>query len=337
MFSGNNVVPWHKCGTIVKGLLTAAEAIQAAHLDWQVEFKPVFGCGADGKFTEIDGYQRTYRADTGQTLGIMGGRYSIIQNSEAFKFNDVLVGQGKASYETAGALDNGRVVWLLSKYDGNLKIGRDNHEQWLLLVNTHDGKHCLSLQWVTVRVVCQNTLSIALATAKNKISIRHTSTWKEQENEARRVLGLTEDYFGALRRELAVLEEKPMAPQCMTEFSKLLFKADDEQAVSTRTANMRGTLNRLFGKGAGNRGETRADAFNAVTDYVDHESSYKGDSGRMGMALLGSGQALKQKAYDYLTADDLMAGLLAKGVAATDARVGAGTFADLLNIGSQVI
>jgi phage/plasmid-like protein (TIGR03299 family) len=305
MVSGMGITPWHKQGTVIPGLMTATEAMALAHLNWQVAFAQVF---VGGK--EVPGYQATVRADTGDTLGIMRDRYNIIQNAEAFSFFDNIVGKGKATYETAGSLRGGKIVWLMAKYNGDVSINQEAHKEYCLLVTGHDGRYSLMLQWVSVRVVCANTLSLALNGASNQIKIRHTANWQDKETEAKRVLGLTEDYFTALRRNMAGLNEKLLTVQQMSDFTDALIPCGGVKP-STRTANIRAEINRLFGSGAGNHGASRWDALQAVSDYADHSLPIRGEnSTRMESSMLGTAQALKQKAWDYLTSEDLMAQLL---------------------------
>jgi phage/plasmid-like protein (TIGR03299 family) len=338
MFSGNNVVPWHKLGNVVAGLLKAADAIVAAHLDWHVAGMKVNVNGQELKFPTADDstdcYQGICRTDTGACLGIVKGRYTTIQNKDCFDFLDTLVSGGNIQYETAGALRGGRVVWMLAKYDGEIEINGDKHQQWLLCVNSHDGSTPLMIQWVTVRVVCANTLSIALKSAKNQCRIRHLKNWEDKANEAQRILGLTKEYFAEARKALAGLNQQPMTAEDMQAFTRLMFPAKDEKDVPTKTSNMRFGVERLFNRPeVGTNGASRWDALNAVTDYADHYSSLRGpNSTRLESSLLGTAGDLKQRAFEYLTNDDLMAQLLAKSYTpAGTSAVGSQDFARLLN------
>lgn len=313
MFSGNQVVPWHKLGQVVAGLLTAKEAIEAAHLGWQVDLEPIYTKN-DG-FHEIPSYFGVVRQDTHQAVGVVKTRYTPIQNTEAFDFIDSLVADGQMKYETAGALRGGSLIWIMAKYNGSIKINGDEHKQWCLLVTSHDGSKPLSLQWVTERVVCANTLSIALRGATNRIAIRHAKEWEGKRDEAKRVLGLTEDYFTALQRGLGGLNEQPMTQDDMQAFTRLLFPCDkkDEKDIPTRTSNMRWGVERLFNRApCGTNGASRWDALNAVTDYADHYATLRGEqSTRLESSLMGSASQLKQRAYDLLTAEDFTARLIA--------------------------
>lgn len=345
MFSGSNTLPWHKLGTVVAGLLTAQEALSAAHLNWLVKGYPVTVNGKELDFPspvinfsrrEVSPTENTWqgicREDTGDCLGIMRGRYAPIQNAEAFDFFDRLVGDKKAVYDTAGALRGGRQVWLVAKVDGTIKVGRDDHEQYALMVTSHDGSYSLMCCFVMVRVVCANTLSIALDGAKNMVKIRHTKSWADKEAEARRVLGIGEKYFATVQEALGALGSHLLTPDQMADFSRVLVPCENEKDVPTRTANIRAELNRLFERGAGNQGATRFDAFQAVTDYADHVQTLRGaNSTRIESAILGSGAQLKQKAFEYLTSEELMSALLNRPHAVAQAAASAsGELARLL-------
>lgn len=316
MFSGNGKLPWHGLGTVVSGLLTAQQAIEAAHLAWEVVGMPVTVNGIHLPFpgdaeSNNDTYQGICRIDSGACLGLVKGRYEIIQNRQAFEFFDAIVGQGRATYETAGALRGGKQVWILAKYNGEVTIGPDKTRMWCLLVTSHDGSQALSCQWVSERVVCANTLSVALSGKKQCIKIRHTVNWADKEQEAKRVLGLTDDYFEDLRVQLAKLQDHSMDRTQMDDFVRLLYPAKDERTIPTITRNTRSDIAELFQKGAGNKGETRWDALNAVSDWADHGSTLRGEnSTRLESSMSGAAAQLKQKAFELLSAEDFVKQLI---------------------------
>lgn len=312
MFSGNNIVPWHKLGQVVSGLLTSKEAIEAAHLGWSVVAKPVSVAGVDLPFPDeesSDGYQAICRGDNGAVLGVMRGRYEIIQNSQAFEFFDTVTQTNEAVYETAGALRGGKIVWIMATLPGSLFLNGDEHKKMVLLSTSHDGSSALRMKLVTVRVVCNNTLSIALKGQGAEIKIRHTAGYKDKATEARRCLGIADKYFEELQQAVAGMNDKLMSPAEMSELAAALYPSADGK-TSPRTKTLRAEVTRLFSTGAGNNGATRWDALQAVTDYVDHFATERGDSTRFESGTLGAGARLKQKAFDMLTNEDIMADLL---------------------------
>jgi phage/plasmid-like protein (TIGR03299 family) len=283
MFSGSNITPWHKLGTVVTGLLSAKEALQAAHLDWEVEEAPVYvnrvGAMMDGQeYDRIPDHKALVRSDNHKALSVMRSSYQPIQNVEAFDFFDAIVGEGQAIYDTAGALKDGRKVWIMAKLPGHLFIDGDEDalERNVLLVNSHDGSTALRMQQVGTRVVCQNTLSIALSSAKNCISIFHCGDYKSRISESQRALRLANAYFDDLAGLMREMAKSKFGSSDMRSFTTELFPiASGEKAPSKEKA--RAEVFSLFREGTGCRGETRYDALNAVTEFVDHRREYKRD------------------------------------------------------------
>lgn len=326
---GSGKAPWHGLGAVVKGLLTSKDALERAHLDWRVIEQRVNVNGVSLPETE---YKAICRSDNLNCLGIVKGRYEPIQNSEAFDFFDSICGQGEAVYDTAGALRGGKQVWLLAKVDGSQTICGDEHRTYALLLTSHDGSFATQINWVTERVVCANTLSIAMRGAQNVLKIRHTANWKDKAEQAVRVLKAGQSYFANVQEALEGLGKHLLTPDQMVEFSKVLVPAKDENEIPKRTQNIRDELNRLFETGAGNKGQSRYDALQAVTDYADHFQTIRGtNSTRLESGLLGSGAELKQRAFDMLTSEDLMQSLMSKSYKPNESATSFGTdFARLI-------
>ncbi len=199
MFSGRGEVPWHGIGTVLEGVLTSDEAIKAAHLDWTVDQTPLYA--GENRANAVPGYAANVRSDTKEVLGIVSERYCVAQNKDVFAFADALIGNGRVpcTYETAGSLFNGRRVFMLVNMPKGRIVG-DEYQPYLCLSNAHDGSACLQIFLTGIRVVCNNTLSAALHTAKRKISIRHLSLMEQRKDEAIRTMGAASKYFHDLER-----------------------------------------------------------------------------------------------------------------------------------------
>ena len=161
-----NEVPWHGLGTRLDQPATAQEGIAAAHLDWKVVKLPLFAGSKRIPVTDRFAVVRR-RGDliqrTDPVLGVVSHEYTPLQNHQAFQFFDPIVGQNAAIYHTAGALGNGQRVWILAQLPGYIRVaGDDITEKYLLLSNSHDGKSSVTIKFTPVRVVCQNTLTLAL-------------------------------------------------------------------------------------------------------------------------------------------------------------------------------
>lgn len=207
IFSGNGQVPWHGIGTVLDGVLSSSEAMKAAKLDWTVEQVPVY---SENNWAEpIHGFFANIRSDTREVLGIVSERYHLAQNKDVFAFADNLIGNGnvKCTYETAGSLFNGRKVFMLVNMPQG-RIVEDEYQPYVCLSNAHDGSACLQVFLTGIRVVCNNTLSVALRTAKRKLSIRHVSSMEQRKAEAFRTMGAASKYFHDLEAFASMLAGK---------------------------------------------------------------------------------------------------------------------------------
>lgn len=185
-------VPWHGLGTRVDEAPTSADALRLARLDWTVEQKNIQLCGG----AKIQNYKANVRSSDGQVLGIVSDRYKIVQNKDAFEFTDSIIG-GDVRYETAGSLNGGRKVWLLAKLP-ETEIAGDKTEPYMVFSNTHDGSGAIRVAMTPIRVVCNNTLNLALDSAKRAWSVRHTGDLNSKMHEARVCLKMANAYMGAL-------------------------------------------------------------------------------------------------------------------------------------------
>lgn len=297
--------PWHGIGTELKNPATAVEAIRAAKLDYAVEKEPIFL--SSGK--QIANNFATVRKDNSVPLGVVGKRYQIIQNAEAFNFFDSVVGDGQAIYHTAGALGKGERIWILAKLPKDLVIAKDDEiEKFLILTNNHNGLSCLQMYFSPIRVVCQNTLNASIKDAKDGISIRHTGDIKDKVDEARKVLNISFNYYKEFEKICKSMVDVQMDSKKATlYFSDVIgIGKKDQEEVSTRSKNTLEKLVTLWdeGKGAKNPAvrHTLYTAYNAVAEYTDHERTVKNlkknPTSRLNSIWFGSGAVLKQKAFD---------------------------------------
>jgi phage/plasmid-like protein (TIGR03299 family) len=210
MFSAGNVVPWHGLGKMVADAQSAAEAIRLAQQDWLVEQFPVFARLPDGSSLATDRVANV-RSDTHAVLGVVGKGYHPLQYHEAYAFMDDVVGAGLAKYETAGCLQGGKRVWLLCRLPRELKAGpSDTILPYGLLCNGHDGSLAVHVQPTSVRVVCQNTLSLALSSSTaQKLRIKHTESLRGRVDEARAAFGLVNQAMDGFQTEIDALAGGP--------------------------------------------------------------------------------------------------------------------------------
>ena len=181
-------VPWHGLGTPVESAMTSAEALKIAGLDWKVEARPVFTDNG----IKIPGYVANTRDSDNSVLGIVSDKYRIVQNVDAFAFTDSLIGDD-CRYETAGSLRNGKSTFMLARLPQKKILG-DDFDNYICFTNTHDGTGAVKVCSTNVRVVCNNTLNLALNTAKRSWTCKHMGRIEDKLQEAQRALQLAEEY-----------------------------------------------------------------------------------------------------------------------------------------------
>ncbi len=214
--------PWHGLGTKVLEAPASKDALQLAGLDWRVLQEPIYTATKE----LVDGYKANVRDSDRKVLGVVTDRYRVIQNDEAFAFTDELLGAG-VKYETAGSLQGGRKVWLLAHMPHEYIISGERISPYLLFSNTHDGSGAIKVALTPIRVVCQNTLNLALANAKRSWSMIHTGDIKEKMQEARDTLFLAENYMDELGKEFEALRMKKLTDKQVMEYIEILLPIED--------------------------------------------------------------------------------------------------------------
>ncbi len=214
--------PWHGLGTRVLEAPASKDALQLAGLDWRVQQEPIYTAMEE----LVDGYKANVRDSDRKVLGVVTDRYRVIQNDEAFAFTDELLGAG-VKYETAGSLQGGRKVWLLAHMPHEYIISGERISPYLLFSNTHDGSGAIKVALTPIRVVCQNTLNLALANAKRSWSMIHTGDIKEKMQEAKDTLFLAENYMDELGKEFEALRMKKLTDKQVMEYIEILLPIED--------------------------------------------------------------------------------------------------------------
>ena len=224
-------VPWHGIGTPVESAMTSAEALKVAGLDWKVEARPVFTDNG----IKIPGYVANTRDSDNSVLGIVSDKYRIVQNVDAFAFTDSLIGDD-CRYETAGSLRNGKSTFMLARLPQKKILG-DDFDNYICFTNTHDGTGAVKVCSTNVRVVCNNTLNLALNTAKRSWTCKHMGRIEDKLQEAQRALQLAEEYteqlsiYAERAANITIDEEKTY------EVLKQLFPISDDASDRMKKNN----------------------------------------------------------------------------------------------------
>lgn len=295
--------PWHKLGRVVREAPTAAEAIEFAGLNWEVKIEPTQTM--DG--TRIYGVNVTRRSTDGAILGVVGDRYRALQNHEAFAFFDAFVEAGEASFETAGALDGGRKVWILAKINRDpLMVGtKDRIDKYVLLSNGHDGKTSTRAGFTATRVVCQNTLTLAHRSEASKLlRVRHSSQLHTRLADIRTTMNMIDQEFemtGDMYRRMAA---SGINRGDLEKYAKILFGKDGGEGDNKAVTKIMDLAASGMGHDLDSANGTVFGAYQAVNEYLNHHQGRTLES-RTDNLIYGQAGTMDQKAlnlaYNYVT------------------------------------
>lgn len=311
--------PWHELGNKLDQPADLQEALQAGGLNWEVDMVPI--APVDDPKARISQRMAVVRkdrnpGDPGRVIGVVHPGFIPLQNQEGAALFDALLGHGERVYHTGVYLKNGEKVWLLARIPGEIKLkGNDVVEPYLLFTNSHDGSMGIDIRLTTIRVVCQNTLSMALAkNAAGKVFRRaHNGHYQIVKEEAKAFF----QFAIAQTKDAEVLFAKMAAKPCVdAAFEQLLLKlTPDLKKPATAASNisvMRAYETKIE-KLLAARQQIRSirqdgipgqhipadeknwwGALNAITGWVDHVQETASD--RYAHILVGSGDKLKATA-----------------------------------------
>lgn len=222
-------VPWHELGTPVPQDVTAKEMICAAGMDWHVGLQPARGATTINKKGEYSRYEVTRKARVGfkeedVLLGLVSRRYQPLQNVEAFEFFDPIVGDHKAYFETAGVLGQGERIWVMARMPEAMEIVKgDDCFNYLLLSNTHSGDGSVIVKFTSVRVVCQNTLMMAMEDGQKAYRVRHSKKMQFKLDELASFLSITQKVFQNAKDTFQTLAKVEMTQERLDEYLESVF------------------------------------------------------------------------------------------------------------------
>ncbi len=349
--NGRKERAWHRLGQVFDGELTVKEALELSHADYQVEARNVYALTpalgellAQGGMIDaeqlsdmmldalVEGRKATMRMDKSEPLGIVSESYGIVQNRDAFQFIDTLCTGGKGDtpvIECAGVLGHGERVFITAKFPEVIQLdnkGDDRVEMYIVFTTSHDGTGAVNCMVTPIRVVCNNTLNMALGKGGNygKISLRHTSgimgrldlMKKENQVFAYKTLNMFEVYKKSLEQSFEHLRnirlsqkqlEDIMAEVMLTEGNLKLYREHGIKCEDISTVG-RNQLNRVMevmetgiGQDMGERG-TAMWAINGLTTYFQNDRNYSSDELKFNSMMTGTAASRLQRAYDLMIA-----------------------------------
>lgn len=280
---------WHGLGTVVSAAQTSAEAIRLGGQDWTVTKRPLEAVMPDGDRKLVADAFAVVRDDTQNVLGVVGPQYTPFQNREAYDFMDAIVGEKLAVWESVGSLKEGRTVFMLAKLPSEIRVGRDDVvKPYTLLVNTHDGTAAFKAFDTSIRVVCQNTLTMAFS-AKSKregVSIRHVGDLQGRVKQARAKLQIVAQRFEVVREQVAAMAGKGLTYGQSLSYFRSLYPTEVRPGTAKPVvADGSGLLQMLF-----EQQEQRQQSASVVAElieghYAETQRQAKHNSEVLGMIL----------------------------------------------------
>jgi len=308
--------PWHRIGTVTDKAVNSEQAISHAGLDWTVSTRPIVTFDraneTEGNFIDIPDTFATVRDSDDTVLGVVGDRYKVVQNKECFNFLDTVVDDSEATYETAGSLNNGKIVWMMLNLGKEIKVDEDVTVPYLLMVNSHDGSTSVRGLPTPIRVVCSNTLRLALSSNAYKgFSFRHTQNVDGRIQQARTLLNLSYEYVDGFQEEMEKLLDTTVTDDMFYDVLENLMplpmaKENNASQVS-RVNQQRSSIEKLWYEPEfANQQGTAWSLLNAVSNYEQWQSHLRGETSRDERIAIKTVQntesPLTQKAWNLVRA-----------------------------------
>lgn len=312
---------WQGAGVALPDGVTADQAIKLAKLDWNVETAEIVT--NDQKRTNVDDHRVTRRIEDNAILGVVRKRYKPIQNAEAFGLFEGVARQGRVGFTAAGEMRGGSRVFIVAKMPDVLEVGKgigniDVVERYLLLSNAHDGSRPLQMVFTPVRVVCENTLNMALNVKKTgdkktrmapRVRILHNSKAAFQMKQAEKAMGAALVYYTKFGEFSEALYRKQVSGGQVTNIVNEVFPPNKEKEVTPAIAEHRRQVENLFvaGKGHDKIAGSAWALINAFAEYADHGFAIKKavkekePSERAYSIWMGGSQNLKQRANNVVS------------------------------------
>ena len=299
-----DAVPWHGLGN----QLTPKQPIEIwqreAGMDWRINEAEVLYSvsGGDGLHLKSNPDSKVlFRSDSFAPLSVVSKRYKVVQPAEVLEFYRDLVSAGGFELETAGVLKGGKKLWALAKTgQETLLKGNDKVKAYLLLATSCDGTLCTTAQFTSVRVVCNNTLQMAVGDSGGAVKVPHSTQFDPQQ--VKQALGL-----GLSNWETFVSDMRQLADRKINKFEAMnyLINVLGDNAVPLNEQPNTKAIQNVYALFSGEgKGSDMASAsgtawglLNGVTEFVDQHRRARSTDHRLDSAWFGPGAALKEKAF----------------------------------------
>jgi phage/plasmid-like protein (TIGR03299 family) len=308
-FMGSRNDVWHRLGKEMAAGMSIDDWAKAAGLDWTADKREVFS--HDGEYHPCEGWRAIVRSDTKHCLGIASDRYQPVQPRDILDwFERYIAVDERFQLDVAGSLKYGEIIWATATYRDPLEIAGDKHVPRVLMTTTFDGTGSTINQGTMTRVVCNNTLNVALADKRALVRTRHNTRFDPARVGAE--LAQIASGFSEYKKMGDALAQVEMAKDETSKFFRACLDIPFDATtadVSTRKLNQFQALNNAYRAtvNEGTQPHTAWTALNTITRYVDHDRTTRGngvsaEEKQFTSAQFGSGAALKSKAVELLLA-----------------------------------
>jgi phage/plasmid-like protein (TIGR03299 family) len=291
---------WHGLRQIIDAHPTIEEALVYMNGNYNVIKVPVEHSGV-----EVEGFYKTVRSDTDKCLGVVGERYTVISNKDAFEIIDMMGGEG-VKRETGGVLGKGERVFMTAIMPETCKIAGDVIGQYFVLTNSFDGSSSLRMMMTPVRVVCQNTLNMAINGATRTYLLKHTENYERRLQEAAKSLGIIKDYYTRFKDIGEALVAQKFNEKNFFDLMDTLMPVPDDaskRALTIYEREREKITSAYYVPDLNNIRETKWGAYNAIADYSDHARESRGDNADANKFIRTfEATDLKDRAFVLLTA-----------------------------------
>ena len=300
--------PWHGLGNKLAAGQSIEQWRKDAGMDWEIKESAVsFVCGKDGigSLHEYPEQKVLFRSDTKRPLAVVSKRFQVVQPEEILEFYRGLTEDAGFELETAGVLREGRKFWALARTGQSTTLkGKDQVNGYLLLATACDGSLATTAQFTSVRVVCNNTLQIALGDNRGAVKVPHRSAFDAEA--VKQQLGITVAPWARFVSQMKDLVACPVDPNSVEGLLRrvLVYPGQPGKAPVVNEQAVRSVRALYDGGGRGAQlASSRGTAWgllNSVTEYVDHHRRARSDDHRLEAAWFGQGAQFKQRAWDEL-------------------------------------
>jgi phage/plasmid-like protein (TIGR03299 family) len=305
------VPAWHELGTVIPdGTSDIDQVLTLGGIDFEVARRPVLYQNILGGPTKVLADQFvTVRQDTEAGLGVVGARYEVFQNRDIFEFLQDLVANQEVVWESAGALRDGRRVFVCLRLPETVTIDaagvNDQIVPYIAAINSHDGSSQAQVVATPWRIECGNTERFAVRDAYTRWGVRHTRNARDRIAEARRTLGLSVKYFQAFAAEQEALAQTEVTIAEFHQLLEQLWPAPEQDApkrTKTHHTNRLATLTGLYASNSARLGRTAYAAERAITEYTDWKAPIRPTGSLRGRNLAARATAVMEGSNDDIKA-----------------------------------